>query len=64
MCMSLKTFLHAAGAMFSLAALLHLGRLVFGWDLQLDGTLIPTWVSAVVGLVGAYLAWTTLKLKK
>jgi hypothetical protein len=34
-----------AGVIFSIAALVHLGRLCAGWDLVLAGWLLPVWLT-------------------
>lgn len=48
----MKPFTKIAIAVFSLVALLHLLRLVFGWEVIIAGIIIPFWVS-VIGLIVA-----------
>lgn len=48
----MKPFTKIAIAVFSLVALLHLLRLVFGWEVIISGIVIPLWVS-VIGFIAA-----------
>ena len=56
----MKPFTKIAIAVFSLVAILHLLRLVFGWEVIVSGIIIPLWVS-VIGLIVsgglAFLLW-------
>lgn len=62
--MSQKTFLLTVAALFSLIALLHLLRLVFGWEAIIGGLIVPMWVSWAAVLVAGYLAFEGLRLGK
>jgi hypothetical protein len=42
-----KPFTVAAVIIFAIVAVMHLLRLVLGWNATLDGTEIPMWVSVV-----------------
>ncbi len=42
--------------LFALLSLMHLLRLVLGWDLSIGGTLIPMWASALGVLIPGGLA--------
>jgi len=53
--MNEKTFRTIAGIILSLAALLHVVRSVAGWDLVLNGFVIPVWVSILAFLIAGYL---------
>ncbi len=46
----MKPFTTIAIVIFSLVAVLHVLRLIFGWQAVIDGLVIPMWVS-VVGLI-------------
>ena len=62
--MSRGMFLLVAGGSFSLVALLHALRLVFGWEAVIGGWDVPRWLSwAALGLSG-YLAYSAFTLKK
>ena len=60
----MKPFTKIAIAVFSLVAILHLLRLVFGWEVIVSGIIIPLWVS-VIGLIVsgglAFLLWREMK---
>ena len=62
--MSQKTFLLTVAAFFSLIGLLHLLRLVFGWEAIIGGLIVPMWASWVAILVAGYLAYEGLRLGK
>ncbi len=46
----MKPFTTIAIVIFSLVAVLHVLRLIFGWQTVIDGLVIPMWAS-VVGLI-------------
>ena len=48
----MKPFTTIAIVIFSLVAVLHVLRLIFGWQAVIDGLVIPMWAS-VVGLIVA-----------
>jgi uncharacterized membrane protein YjjB (DUF3815 family) len=48
----MKPFSIVAAVVFALVALVHLLRLVYGWEVTLAGWVVPLWVS-VVGLIVA-----------
>ncbi len=48
----MKPFTTIAVALFTLMALVHLGRLFAGWEVVVAGFVVPVWWSAV-GLVVA-----------
>ena len=62
--MSQKTFLLTVAAFFSLIGLLHLLRLVFAWEANIGGLIVPMWASWVAILVAGYLAYEGLRLGK
>ena len=48
-----RNFSFVAGLIFLLVALVHLWRVVAGWDVIIDGTAVPMWCSWVaVGFAG------------
>ena len=61
--MKQKTFLQAAGVIFSLIAVLHLLRLVFQWPAEIAGWAVPMWFSVVALLVAVYLGMTAFRMK-
>ena len=58
------TYALATGLIFLLIALLHLARLIFGWEAIIGGWSLPTWISGVALLVAAYLGYEGLRLSK
>lgn len=51
-----KPFTMLAVLVFILVALLHLLRLVFGWEVTINGAVVPTWPSIAGLLIAAGLA--------
>lgn len=54
--MTHKPYCVVSGALFSLVALAHLVRLVYGWHIQADDLTVPMWVSWGGFVVPAMLA--------
>ena len=52
----MKPFTSAAIAFFSVVALAHLARVLFGWTVAVNGILIPFWASVIACGVSAALA--------
>jgi hypothetical protein len=54
-----------AAAIFAVVAVVHLLRLVYGWEVTLNGAMVPIWVSAVgvviPGALAAGLWWESSK---
>lgn len=47
-----------SGTLFAVVALAHLARLVSGWQILVDGTDIPLWVSWLgLAIPGALAVW-------
>ncbi len=51
-----KPFTTVAVVLFALMALVHVLRLMFSWEITVDGMTIPMWASAVGAIVAAMLA--------
>lgn len=62
--MSQRAYLKTAGWIFLLIAVLHLLRLLLGWQAVFEGWLVPHWVSAVALVVAGYLAYEGFKLSR
>ena len=62
--MKQKTFTLTAGVVFSIIAVLHLLRLLFGWEATIGGWNVPLWISCVAIAVSGYLAYTAFKLRR
>jgi hypothetical protein len=53
--MSERAYCTIAGVIFSIGALIHLGRLSSGWELVLAGWPIPLWLSWIAFFISATL---------
>ena len=62
--MSQRSFPLITGAIFALIALLHLLRIVFGWEAIIGGWVLPAGVSWVALLAAGYLAYEGFRLGK
>lgn len=62
--MSQKTFSLAAGVIFSLIAMLHILRIVFGWEAILGAWAVPMWASWVAMVIAGYLAYEGFRLSR
>ena len=51
-----KPFTTIAVGVFALVALLHVLRLVFGWEATIQGSVIPLWVSGLGAVITGGLA--------
>ena len=62
--MSQRMFSLTAATIFSLIALLHLFRLLFGWNANIGGWVVPHWLSWVALIVAGYLAYAGFRLMR
>ena len=53
----MKPFTTIAAFLFSVVALVHLSRLIWGWELTINDVVLGSWVSFVVFIVAGVLAW-------
>ncbi len=53
----MKPFTTAAVVLFSLIALLQLMRVALGWEVTVNGIVIPLWASVIACIVTAVLAF-------
>lgn len=60
--MSPKAFNSIVGVIFLVIALLHLLRLILGWEAVIGGWQVPQWASIVALVVGAYLGIEAFRL--
>jgi len=51
-----KPFTTIAVGVFALVALLHMLRLAFGWEVTIQGSVIPMWVSVLGVIIAGGLA--------
>lgn len=52
----MKPFTHFAVFVFSLIAIAQLLRVALGWQIVINGHLIPLWVSVIVSAIAAAIA--------
>jgi hypothetical protein len=50
--------------LFLLIALLHAVRLLRGWQITIEGAVVPLWVSWIGLAITAYLAWQGFRLAR
>ena len=62
--MSQKTFCSVAAIVFLAVTVLHLLRVILGWDLVIGGWMAPKWASYVFLPVGAFLSYTGFSLAR
>jgi hypothetical protein len=55
--MSRRAYLLVTAIIFSLVALLHLARIVFGWSAVIGGWSVPMWLSWIALVVTGVLAY-------
>ncbi|HEX5430127.1 MAG TPA: hypothetical protein VFX17_03580 [Patescibacteria group bacterium] len=50
------------GIIFAIVAILHLSRLIFGWQLEVGSWMAPYWLNAVGAVVAATLSYISFHL--
>ena len=62
--MTPRIFCLIAAAVFSLIALGHATRLLFGWQVTIGDIVVPVWVSWIGLAIAAFLAYEGFRLSK
>ena len=62
--MTQRTFSLVTAALFFLIALLHAVRLVLGWQVTVEGTVVPLWISWIGLAMATYLAYEGFRLAR
>jgi hypothetical protein len=62
--MTQRTFSLVTAMLFLLIALLHAIRLVRGWQITIEGAVVPLWVSWIGLAITGYLAWQGFRLAR
>lgn len=62
--MSKKVTLHIAAFILTLASALHFIRSVAGWEMMIEGWVVPVWVSIILFAAAGYLAIQLWKIAK
>lgn len=60
--MKQDNFNRTTGIIFLIITVLHLTRIVQGWEAVIGGWSVPMWFSYLAVIVGAYLGYHGLKL--
>lgn len=62
--MSQRSYITVTGAVFFVIAVLHLLRLLLGWEAVIGGWNVPTWLSGLALVLSGYLAYAAFRLRK
>jgi uncharacterized membrane protein len=62
--MAQRTFSLITAVLFFLIALLHAVRLLRGWQVTIEGAVVPIWISWIGLVIAAYLAYQGFLLSK
>ena len=62
--MSYRCYALATGVIFLVIAVLHLLRVIFGWDATIARAAVPKWVSWIALLIAGYLAYEGFRLSR
>ena len=62
--MNRKTYMTVTATLFLVVAIVHLLRIIFGWQVEIGSLSIPFWVSWLGVLVAGVLAYFGFTLKR
>ncbi len=62
--MNPKTFAMTAALVFGVIVILHVLRIIFGWEATIGGWDVPLWISGVALFVFGYLSYIAFKLSR
>ena len=62
--MTQRTFSLVTAVLFFLIALLHAVRLLRGWQVTIEGTVVPIWISWIGLAIASYLTYQGFLLSK
>ncbi len=62
--MEQRTFNLVAGIVFSVIAVLHLLRVIFGWDAAIGGWDVPMWLSYLAVVAAGFLAYSAVSFNR
>jgi uncharacterized membrane protein len=60
--MTQRTFSLVTAVLFFLIALLHAVRLLRGWQVTIEGAVVPIWISWIGLVIAVYLAYQGFRL--
>lgn len=58
-----RGYMVTVAVLLSIVALMHILRVLMGWDMFVGGTFIPAWVSLLAAGILGYLAYRGFKKK-
>ncbi len=56
--LTLRNYVVVAAVIFTLVAAVQLIRIIIGWSVIIAGWQVPVWLSAVIAVIAAFLAWS------
>lgn len=59
-----RLFHNVAGTLFTIVALLHLSRIIFGWQFSLGSWAIPYWLNGLAAVITLFLAYASFHFAK
>ena len=62
--MTQRIYPRIAGTIFGLVALLHMSRLLFGWEVVIGRYVFPVWPSWIGPFIAGYLAYEGFRLSR
>jgi len=62
--MTQKTFTQTAGVIFTIVTVLHLLRLLLGWEAVIGGWDVPVWFSWLALALSGFLSYTAFSLTR
>jgi len=62
--MNQKTFNILASIIFGIVCILHFGRALLGWEMLINGWIMPIWISWLAFVILAVMAYHAFKLRK
>lgn len=62
--MEQKRYFVITGMIFTLIGILHLARIIKGWEAQIGGLVIPMWLSWLAVILALFLAVSGSKLAR
>lgn len=62
--MDQRTYITISGTIFTFITLLHLARIVFGWEATIVDWMIPQWLSGLAVGIAGVMAITAWKVRR
>ena len=60
----MKKFTRIAAVLFAVITVLHVIRVIYGWEVNIGSFTLPIWASAIGALVAGILSWGLWKESK